>query len=318
MQSIFESKPGLDEGNLSESEKYQKRLEIALKAAKICVFEVDLRKQLYTFFANSEDIFGVPGDRILADVAPFSKLPSEEYQKAASRYFSHPDDFAVIDQAFQCIFRGEATTYEARMRAGGSDYIWCKLDVSPIMKENVPVRMIGVITNIEKQKARAKKLEHAAKLDTFTGLFNKAAAIDMIKEALRQNPQQRHALVLLDIDNFKDFNDTYGHVAGDVVIKLVADSLKQCFRNTDIAGRYGGDEFIVLMEDVRDISWVGQRLQKLIRCEGDGFRCTTSMGVAVFPQDGSSYEQLFLKADLALYNSKVNRSTLTYSSNLKE
>ena len=139
---------------LSEAELYQQRLKVALKAAKICVFEVDLQKQLYTFFANSEDIFGVAGDGILADVAPFSELPPDAYQRAVSEYFSHPDDFETIGRAFQSVFQGKSTTYEARMRAGGSGYIWCKIDVSPVMEDGVPIKMIGVITNIEEQKAK--------------------------------------------------------------------------------------------------------------------------------------------------------------------
>lgn len=125
---------------LEEAKEYKERLRIALKAAKICVFEVDLTQQLYTFFENAEDIFGVSGEAILNDVRPFGKLEPAAYQKAVSEYFSHPDDQKVIDKAFQSIFSGQTTTYEARMRAGGSDYLWCKIDVTPILENQVPVR----------------------------------------------------------------------------------------------------------------------------------------------------------------------------------
>ena len=83
-----------------ELSSYKERLHIALKASKICVFEVDLSKQLYTFFENAEDIFGVSGETILNDVQPYSKLNPTEYQNAALKYFSHPDDADVINEAF--------------------------------------------------------------------------------------------------------------------------------------------------------------------------------------------------------------------------
>lgn len=79
-----------------EYEKYKERLLVALKASRTCIFEVDLTKQLYCFFENSEDIFGVSGKKILADVEPFSRLSPEEYEAAAKQYFSHPDDTEII------------------------------------------------------------------------------------------------------------------------------------------------------------------------------------------------------------------------------
>lgn len=103
---------------LSEENHYKQRLSIALKAAKICVFEVDLTQQLYTFFENAEDIFGVSGDIILNQVQPYSTLSPDEYKEAVTAYFSHPDDAAIIDAAFRDIYCGRATTYIARMKAG--------------------------------------------------------------------------------------------------------------------------------------------------------------------------------------------------------
>ena len=204
------------------------------------------------------------------------------------------------------------------MRAGDSGYIWCKIDVSPVMEDGVPVKMIGIITNIEEQKTKMGNLMQAAKLDVFTGLYNKVASIEMVKEAMRQNPWRRHALILMDIDNFKDFNDTHGHTAGDAVIRLVADSIKRCFRSTDIAGRYGGDEFMIFVEDFHDFEGLIRRLQQMVHCTGEKFCCTTSMGVAVFPEDGNHFDQLFQKADTALYHSKPNRAAITCFASLDQ
>lgn len=303
---------GLENIDALEAKQFKTRLSIALKTAKICVFEVDIVNQLYTFFENSEDIFGVSGEKILKDVQPYSKLSPSAYKKAVSEYFSHPDDAAVIDKAFQSIFAGKATTYEARMRAGGSDFIWCKLDVTPIIESNVPAKMIGVITDITDLKTKADKLEKAVRLDRFTGLWDKNNSLDLIQEALCKQADRSHALILLDIDNFKMFNDVYGHTVGDRVIRLVADTLKTSFRKTDIIGRFGGDEFILLVQNIPDLEWLMARLQKLVRCQEGQYCCTNSIGISIFPQDAEDFNLLFEKADKALYQSKLTRETYSF------
>lgn len=298
-----------------ENEKYKKRLQIALKAARICVFEVDIPNQLYTFFENAEDIFGVSGDVILNDVKAYSSLPPEEYQKAVSDYFSHPDDYPVIKDAFHSIFRGQSTTYEARMKAGGSGFIWCKLDVTPIVEDGVTVKMIGVITDISVQKLKTDGLTAALQHDSFTGLYTKSFSIQLIQEIMHQSSGQTHALLLLDIDNFKNFNDTYGHAVGDTIIKLVADTLRDSFRKTDIVGRFGGDEFIVFIQDIPDRVWLTKKLQQLMEYKNSLYTCTTSIGVAFFPGDSKNFSDLFQKADAALYHSKQHKRLYTFASN---
>lgn len=302
------------EQSIPEAEKYKERLAIALKAARICVYEVDVINQRYTFFENSEDIFGVPGDVILRDVQPYSRLSPQDYQKAVSAYFSHPDDAGVIDCAFQHIFRGEATTYEARMKAAGSNYIWCKLDVTPIVENGVTVKMIGVITDISNIKSKTDRLTNAAHRDSFSGLYNKEYAISSIRAALKRSPDQLQALILSDINNFKFFNDTYGHAEGDKIILSVARTLKESFRATDIIGRFGGDEFIALIQDIPNADWLTQRLQRLCRSHSGTYLCTSSVGIALFPQDAHDFETLFRKADRAMYYSKfLKKGPVFYS-----
>ena len=112
---------------MNELTQYKERLHVALTAAKICIFEVDIQKQLYTYFENAEVIFGVSGESILKDVQPYSRLDPEAYRLAVSRYFSHPEDEAVIENAFSDVLAGKSTAYEARMKAGNSGYIWCRI-----------------------------------------------------------------------------------------------------------------------------------------------------------------------------------------------
>lgn len=297
---------------LQDAEFYKQRLELALKTANICVFEVDLKQQLYTHFENAEGIFGVPEEKILEDVRPFSRLSPQEYQEKVSSYFSHPEDIAVIDRAFRSIFAGKETTYRARMRAGGSDYIWCKLDVAPIMENGEPVRMVGTITNISDIFSKMKKLEKETQIDGFTGLHNKRHSVELIQKAIHDAPEQRHALIIVDIDQFKSFNDTYGHAIGDEIIATVAALLKNSFRETDLVGRFGGDEFILFVQDIPDNDWLENRLLTLLKCQSGSHEFTNSIGVSLYPDDGKDFEMLFKKADCALYESKKERMSYSF------
>ncbi len=292
---------------MEEIDQYKERLRIALKAAKICIFEVDLLRQLYTYFENAEVIFGVSGDDILSDVRPYSFLEPEEYRRAVSAYFSHPDDAEVIAEAFKCMFNGEPAVYEARMKAGGSPFVWCRINITPILENGKPVRMVGVITDITDVKERTESLELAANLDGFTGLYNKGYTISLINNILRKNQHLKHALMVLDIDDFKKFNDTYGHIEGDKVIHAVSEQIKNTFRKSDVVGRFGGDEFIIFIQDIGEARWLCNKFPELTRVEAGRYTCTNSVGVAIFPEDAANFNELFKKADAALYRAKAHK-----------
>ncbi len=285
-------------------EDYKMRLDIALKTAHICVFEVDIVHQLYTSFENSEDIFGVSEEMILNDVQPYSQLTPQEYQEAVSLYFCHPDDYEIIDLAFQSIYQGKKTSYEARMKAGQSEFKWCKIDVTPIINQGIPTKMIGVITDIDQLKRRNLALQSAVMYDGFTGLFNKQTIMDSIFKTFKEYPNQHHAFFLLDIDDFKKINDTYGHLNGDQIILQLSQKLKITFQQNNIIGRFGGDEFIGFVQNMTNNEYFIHQIQNLITCQKDNLLCHSSIGIALYPQDGTTLEELINHADQALYHAK--------------
>ncbi len=116
----------------------------------------------------------------------------------------------MIEDAFAQILNGKPAIYDARMKAGGSGFIWCRIHVTPIIEDNKPVRMIGVIMDITDTKKKTESLEQAVNRDAFTGFYNKEYSITLIRDILEERKNLQHALVILDIDNFKHFNDTYG------------------------------------------------------------------------------------------------------------
>lgn len=175
---------------------------------------------------------------------------------------------------------------------------------------------IGFITyslaiQLHQQKELLKQL---SRTDGLTGLYNRyyweSRVTDLIAMAKRNS--QPMSLVLLDIDHFKAINDTYGHVAGDQVLKQVAQLLRSNLRETELLGRYGGEEFALLLSNTRQEAAyaTAERLRSLVeqaRYEIDdrvtGLRCTISLGVAVF-RDGQGYSEWFRAADAALYQAK--------------
>lgn len=297
------------EHSIEELQHYKKRLICALQAAHICVFEVDIQRQLYTFFENSEDIFGVSGESILADVQPYSQLSPDDYQKAVSAYFSHPDDYEIINHAFEKIFSGEPTSYHARMKAGNTDFIWCKIDVTPVLENGVPVKMVGIISDINKIKLQMSSLEQQIRLDSFTGLYSKTFTEQKIAELLEKFPNDSHAFFLMDLDDFKKINDALGHHTGDKVIKSVAAQLRQNIRKNDIAGRIGGDEFCVFIRGIDRIDKIKEIAARMLTIHSPEIPCTKSIGISRFPMDGSSFLELYEKADQALYQAKKQKNT---------
>ena len=151
--------------------------------------------------------------------------------------------------------------------------------------------------------------------DGLTGLFNKVALETYARERdnLRSSYAETHddAIIMIDVDHFKEINDTYGHKKGDELLVAVAKILLMVFRNTDRVGRFGGDEFVILMQDVQDntpydriIGEIRQRIRGVLRDSGVE-NLTLSIGIALSHKDGRDYDEVFAAADKALYEVKV-------------
>jgi len=166
----------------------------------------------------------------------------------------------------------------------------------------------------------------AALHDVLTDLPNRALFCDRLEHAFLQ--AKRHgwklAVMFVDLDDFKIINDTYGHAAGDKVLQVIAERLKEGTRGDDTVSRYGGDEFVILINEVReetDISLVAEKILSLIQAPCDIRACdvtTTriiqaSMGIAVFPQHGATADSLISDADRAMYVAKRNNSKYSFA-----
>ena len=146
--------------------------------------------------------------------------------------------------------------------------------------------------------------------DGLTGLLNKSSMMREIRKSMTNAPENG-ILVMLDVDDFKRINDSYGHVIGDFVISGIARCLNSSFRSSDIIGRFGGDEFVVFMPFTHDVVIAQSRVKKVlslmaetIELPNENDKVTGSFGIAVCSEFGDTYDDLFRKADYALYQAK--------------
>ena len=176
----------------------------------------------------------------------------------------------------------------------------------------IVITVINVLVRI-KASEHSKVLEDKADTDLLTDLNNKMATERKIREYMG-------VLFVLDVDNFKKINDTMGHAFGDEVLRNLAVRLQSMFRATDIVGRTGGDEFMVFLKDIRDITMIereGKKIEQFFHQFEVGeyvkYSVTASVGAAVFPGDGNTFENLYKSADNALYVSKRHgKNQLTF------
>ena len=147
-------------------------------------------------------------------------------------------------------------------------------------------------------------LEQKADHDSRTGLLNHNAAKKRIGDILANAGGRKYALAVFDLDNFKQANDVYGHLFGDEVLEEVAIRMKNNIRSTDIAARMGGDEFILFMEYKDDIEPQIQRVFKRLTVPHKQFAVGVSMGIATTENFTGTYEELFARADAAMYDIK--------------
>lgn len=196
---------------------------------------------------------------------------------------------------------------------GTVHYVWHRAYYKSIAGNSGKVmRIIGRIKSIDKEKRMQNQLMEKARKDAMTGLLNKQALREEIEEFFAEEPAGTHAFMVIDIDNFKKINDTFGHIFGDNIIKEVANKIMNKFRGMDIIGRVGGDEFVVCMKyttlehakekaqslcDSVKKKYYGEYAQRSITC---------SVGISIYGKDGADYESLFRRADLAMYRAKIS------------
>ncbi len=189
--------------------------------------------------------------------------------------------------------------------------VWTSLGIQLIPDPySSDVKGYFLLQDIDQQKKAEIFLRERSTLDALTGLFNRITFIEKFNETLAMSgPETQHALIMLDIDNFKAINDTLGHNAGDSLLEGVAGKLKYALRSDDLCGRLGGDEFVICLKNMN----LGKPLETRVNDLSDlicgdhtwGIAISASFGISGFPDDGLTFDELYRKADIALYKAKA-------------
>ena len=295
---ISSTKKAYDELN-----KKLNRYEIILSQTENALFEWDVLADTITFSDTWKKVFGNE---------PISEKVRETL--ASGSYF-HPDDVPLLMDRVAALESGSGyEMLEVRIANDQGRYLWCRFRATAIRdQEGKLLKIAGIIINIDAEKREEKALQDRAERDALTKLLNKHAGRKMAEEYIAQSQagEVKCALLIIDLDNFKLVNDQYGHMFGDAILTQVAKEIKKLFRAQDIIARIGGDEFMVLMRGISDRKLVENRCGQLISIFENQFRrqhynlpLSCSVGIALAPEHGSSYYELFQHADQALYQAK--------------
>ena len=231
-------------------------------------------------------------------------------------YLIHPDDFTGLQNQIQQLIDNQMKIYQSEHLCSRKDKesIWVNTTISMVNnRSGKPLYFVVQVQNITLQKKAEERLRHMAYHDPLTGLANRNKLEQFLNQILAQSRrhQESFALMFIDLDRFKNINDTIGHEAGDLLLQIIADRLKGAIRNTDLVARLGGDEFVIVVTDVHKSESVAVIAHKMLESvmqaivvKGQEVYITTSIGISLYPFDGQNMQTLMKNADLALYRAK--------------
>lgn len=292
------------------------RHRVIMDQATDIIFEWDIKADTLLFSANWFKKFGYPAiDSDVSRRIPRSQNIHEDDREACRK---------IIRDTMSGVPYSEA---EIRIRDKGGIYYWNRIrTTTQYDSDGAAVKVIGVVTDVDTDKKQRQALMEQAQRDTLTGLYNKAATNALVAERIRGAGGKRQAVLILDIDYFKEVNDTYGHLVGDSILSDVATAMRRHMREGDVAGRIGGDEFLAYLSEGKDEAELRERVERLL-AELGGIRprpekrpVSCSIGVVLFSGNCEDYRVLIRQADQALYHRKhVGRGGYSlYDSDLDE
>lgn len=289
--------------NLRENEE---RWKFALEGAGDAVWDVDATSGTLEFSPRWWRLLGYTED------IQVRRMPHTDWLDGI-----HPDDKTGVLSQLRACQSGETPNYYAEYRYRCHDGSWKWIHARGMVlnrdANGAWLRMLGTSSDISERKVLEEKVHSLAYFDVATGLANRSLFSDGVQQALvaAQRESTQLALMFVDLDKFKAVNDGLGHAMGDLLLQQVAQRLKQCIRESDTAGRVGGDEFVILLRTVHSDVGAMQVAEKILHAlrqpfhlEGKLANISSSIGVALFPAHGQNEIALFKSADAAMYRAK--------------
>ena len=246
-----------------------------------------------------------------------------EYATKNIVYENDSDDFKDFfqkDRLLAQYYRGVSEeSFECRVKSQDKDFRWIK-GKAELAKDvfSTDIRAFLTFKDIDEKKRNKLELEAQAKNDPLTGVLNRVEFVRQMESLIQINASNlhaTHALIMIDIDDFKQINDLYGHDSGDKLLVEMVLNLRKLMRKGDLLGRIGGDEFIIFLENITSEEVVRKRAelicQMIYRQLTPKSIISGSLGIAMYPRDGTSFSELYKKSDIALYKTK-NENPGTY------
>jgi diguanylate cyclase (GGDEF)-like protein/PAS domain S-box-containing protein len=241
---------------------------------------------------------------------------AEQLAGADQAEFGEPGDIAIEKEFQQDLLAGRSASvqYDRRYRSRDGRLVCALVSATLLPANHEPQRFLVQINDVSERKRIEEELAHLAHHDALTGVANRALLNEEVEHELAaaRRHRCRTAVVFIDLDYFKHINDSFGHESGDLVLKAIAARLTGAVRETDIVGRMGGDEFVVVLSEVADVRDVLALTDKLrlecgrpVQLDGHEVHVAVSMGISLFPDDAGDFRTLLRFADSALYHAKA-------------
>ncbi len=229
----------------------------------------------------------------------------------------HPDDKEDVLEGIHKLLDKNINELKStfRLKKKNGDYCWILSKSMVVDREpnGTPLRIVGTQTDITVEKQYEEHLKKLASYDTLTNLPNRHYFTDILNSAISRSKRksQLHAILFIDLDRFKNINDSLGHSTGDALLQSVAIRLNDILRDNDVVARLGGDEYIILLEDIESSHKAAEISQRIIEVMDDPFDLqghqvviTPSIGIVLYPEHGKTPEELLKNADAAMYHAK--------------
>jgi diguanylate cyclase (GGDEF)-like protein/PAS domain S-box-containing protein len=281
----------------------QQRYELAAKGASVGIWDWDIVKNDVFYSHKFSDLLGFD------NLSFGSELDSFREQ-------IHPDDLEQFNTSLEQHLSDPFKTFsiELRMFSAKQQELWFHI-VGEALRHNrgEPFRMVGSMSDITEKKQSEQVIWHQANFDSLTQLPNRNMFTDRLGQEIAKCKRSgdKFALLFIDLDHFKEVNDTLGHNAGDLLLLEVAERLKFILRQSDTVARLGGDEFIALLSNVHNLSDIEQIANKMLQAiempfyiNGEITFISASIGITLFPEHSQKMDELLRFADQAMYFSK--------------
>jgi diguanylate cyclase (GGDEF)-like protein/PAS domain S-box-containing protein len=280
----------------------QRFLELISALPKVSVQGYDVNRNVIYWNKSSEDIYGFTSQEALGAKLEDLIIPDEMKDTVIALHHQWVTNGIPIPSEQLPLKRKDGSTVHVF-----SSHV--------MLRENTDFpEMFCIDVDLSKEVCALKELERMASTDLLTGLPNRRYLYSELDETIRQTTKGNtgFALLFIDLDMFKEVNDTLGHTWGDKLLCAATARLRECLSEDEVIVRFGGDEFVVLLKNVRDEEHISVIAKRLVGCfersfdlDGESIRVTMSVGISRFPKDGLKPDDLLKNADVAMYQAKA-------------